>query len=61
MYVFQDSLFSIIGSFLYVATGSVTINYWSNITIIYTSSSMSIGLALGSFSIITGDLDCCMM
>jgi len=50
-----DSLFSIVGAFLYIATGSVTIDYWCSVLL---SSNNVIGpqagLALGSFCIITG-------
>ena len=52
---FQDSLFSIIGAFLYVASGSVAIDYWSHTSTIYNISMIDAGLALGSFCIITGE------
>ena len=50
----QDSLFSIIAAFLFTASGSVTIAYWSHGTYTAQSYSQEAGFALGAFCIITG-------
>ena len=54
--LFQDSLFSIVGAFLYIASGSVAIDYWSLSQSISSSDNANAGFTMGSFCIITGKL-----
>jgi len=49
-----DSLFSIVGAFLYIASGSVAIDYWSLSQSFSSSENANAGFAMGSFCIITG-------
>jgi len=50
-----DSLFSIIGAFLYIASGSVAIDYWSlSRSISSNDKNANAGFTMGGFCIITG-------